>query len=101
MTVALLTSQQPAEALALGARWATTGEAVTVVLLDGATTVLRPGHGLARCLEQARSAGVVIWAHHDAVTERLLTDVAGAAELVDLDRIAALVGDVADTVQWW
>lgn len=101
MTVALLTSQQPAEALDLGVRWAGEGHDVTVVLLDAATAVLRNGHRLAARLRRAHTAGVTVWAHERAVAERRLLEAATGVALVDLDRVAELVGDAADTVQWW
>lgn len=100
MTVAVLTSQQPAEALSLSAEWAATGDDVIVVLLDGAAAVLRPGHLVARELERAVAAGVRVWAHDVAVHERGL-EPAAHVETVDLDRVAALVGDDATRVQWW
>ena len=98
-TLALLTSQQPAEALTLGARWARAGDTVTVVLLDGATAALRPGHMLAAPLSAAREAGVRVWAHDVAVAER---DIAYDEDItaVGLDKVAALVGQ-ASKVQWW
>ena len=99
-TVALLASQQPEEALTLGARWSAAGDEVTVVLLDGATVILRPGHVSASLLTTAQDAGVTIWAHDAAVHERETTgDV--AVEIVGLDRVAALIGDGATRVQWW
>jgi hypothetical protein len=99
-TVALLTSQQPAEALTLGARWSAVGDDVTVVLLDGATAILRRGHAEAPLLATAQDAGVTIWAHDAAVHEHAATgDV--AVEVVGLDRVAALIGDAATRVQWW
>lgn len=98
-TLALLTSQQPTDALTLGARWARAGDEVTVVLLDGATAALRPGHTLAASLSAAREAGVRVWAHDVAVTER---DIAHGEDIttVGLDQVAALVGQ-ASKVQWW
>lgn len=101
MTVALLTSQQPVEALTLGASWARDGDDVTVVLLDTATAVLRDAHEAATDLGAARAAGVRVWAHDDAVAERAL-DLRGAdVQVVDLDAVAALVGDPDTSVQWW
>lgn len=100
MTIALLTSQQPGEALRLATRWAREGDEVTVVLLDAATAVLRRTHDAAEDLTAAGDAGVTIWAHDDAVTERSL-DAAAKVELVDLDRVAALIGDTSTKAQWW
>lgn len=98
--VALLASQQPVEALTLGARWAEAGDEVTVVLLDGATAILRGGHAAAAALTTARDAGVTIWAHDTALQERAV-DAGTAATVVGLDRVAALIGDAASKVQWW
>jgi tetraacyldisaccharide-1-P 4'-kinase len=99
-TVALLASQQPAEALTLGTRWAEAGDDVTVVLLDGATAILRPGHPAATLVTTAHDAGVTVWVHDDAVHERGITH-DGAVAFVDMDRVAALVGEGATRVQWW
>ncbi|CAN5910892.1 hypothetical protein BH23ACT10_BH23ACT10_26890 [soil metagenome] len=101
MTVALLTSQQPVEALSLGSGWARDGEAVTVVLLDTATAILRRAHEAAGTVADARAAGVRVWAHDDAVAERTLDLRAGDVEIVDLDAVAALLGDPETTAQWW
>lgn len=102
MTVALLTSQQPAEALALGARWARAGDDVTVVLLDAATAVLRPGHDRRDEVSAASAAGVRIWAHSAALSERAIVE-PGDVEIdaVDLDAVAALIGEDGVRVQWW
>lgn len=99
-TMALLASQQPAEALALGARWADSGDTVTVVLLDGATTILRTGHALRTLLSTAQEAGVTVWAHDAAVTERGIAH-GDDIVLVGLDRVAELVAEQASKVQWW
>lgn len=102
MTVALLTSQQPAEALALGATWAQAGDDVTVVLLDAATAVLRTGHDHHDDVTAARSAGVRIWAHHAALVERaIVTPDDIEVEPVDLDAVATLIGEDDTRVQWW
>jgi hypothetical protein len=101
MTHALLTSQQPEEALALGIGWAATGADVTVVLLDAATAVLRAGHDAAAHLAAAQDAGVRVWAHADAVTERAVDMGPSGARLVDLDTVADLLGDPEMQVQWW
>lgn len=99
MTVALLTSQQPDEALALATGWAQEGAAVTVVLLDTATAVLRPGHDTYGEVAAAHAAGVRVWAHDTAVAERAIP-AHDATRSVDLDEVAALIGDDV-TVQWW
>lgn len=99
-TVALLTSQQPLEALALGVEGAQAGDDVTVVLLDGATAILRDGHAAAGTLAGAQDAGVTVWAHEAAAAERAITHDAGVT-LVDLERIAALIAEDAAKVQWW
>jgi hypothetical protein len=99
-TVALLASQQPVEALTLGTRWAEAGDEVTVVLLDGGTAILRPGHAATAALATARDAGVAIWAHDAALQERAV-DGGPAITVVGLDRVAALIGDTATKVQWW
>lgn len=101
MTVALLTSQQPSEALALGTAWARDGEDVTVVLLDAATVLLRPGHDDASGLRDAASAGVRLWAHDHALAEHLIDPAGTPVDPVDLDHVAALIGDPAARVQWW
>lgn len=101
MSHALLTSQQPEEALALGSRWADAGADVTVVLLDAATAVLRPGHDAADELVAARAAGVRIWAQADAVAERAVEVGGTAVELVDLDAVATLLGTPDTRAQWW
>jgi hypothetical protein len=99
-TVALLASQQPTEALTLGARWSKAGDDVTVVLLDGATVILRQDHAAAELLTTAQDAGVTIWAHDAAVNEHAVTP-GLPVEVVGLDRVAALIGDAATKVQWW
>jgi hypothetical protein len=99
-TVALLASQQPAEALTLGTRWAEGGDDVTVVLLDGATVILRPDHASASLLATAQDAGVTVWAHDAALHEHAVTH-SVVVEIVGLDRVAALIGDAATRVQWW
>lgn len=99
-TVALLASQQPTEALRLGVGWATAGDDVIVVLLDAATALLRVGHADAGLVASAKEANVAIWAHDAAVAERAITP-ADDVTLVDLDRVAALVGAGASKVQWW
>jgi hypothetical protein len=101
MTVALLTSQQPVEALSLGASWARGGDDVTVVLLDTATAILRPAHEAATHVDAARAAGVRVWAHDDAVIERTLDLRTVEVEVVDLDAVAALLGDPETSAQWW
>jgi len=101
MIHALLTSQQPEEALALGTVWAAAGAQVTVVLLDTATAVLRPGHAAAADVAAARDADVRVWAHADAVMERAVDVGHVAVELVDLDAVADLLGDPDVQVQWW
>jgi hypothetical protein len=101
MTMALLTSQQPAEALALGAGWARDGEDVVVVLLDAATIVLRPGHDDAANLRDATDAGVRVWAHDVAAAERLIDPGNAAIDLVDLEAVAHLVGEPETRAQWW
>lgn len=101
MTVALLTSQQPVEALRLGGSWAREGDSVTVVLLDAATAILRPGHEAAADLESAHAAGVGLWAHDVSVAERALELGDIEVEVVDLDAVAALIGDPGTSVQWW
>jgi hypothetical protein len=100
MRVALLASQQPAEALMLGARWSESGDDVTVVLLDGATAILRPDHVDAKLLATAQDAGVTILAHAAAMREHSIAQ-AMAVEMVGLDQVAALIGDTATRVQWW
>lgn len=99
-TVALLASQQPAEALALGTRWAQAGDDVTVVLLDGAAVVLRADHASASLLVTAQDAGVNVWAHDAALHEHAVPH-NESVEVVGLDRVAALIGDTAGRVQWW
>lgn len=99
-TMALLASQQPAEALTLGARWASSGDTVTVVLLDGATTILRSGHASTALLSTAKDAGVAVWAHDAAVAERGIMH-GDDITLVGLDRVADLVAEHASKVQWW
>jgi hypothetical protein len=99
-TVALLASQQPAEALTLGLRWSAAGDDVTVVLLDDATAILRRDHAAAALLATARDAGVTLWAHDTAVQEHGAAE-GVAVETVGLDRVAALIGDTATRVQWW
>lgn len=101
MNHALLTSQQPGEALTLGASWAATGQQVTVVLLDAATAVLRPHHDAATDLRAAHDAGVRIWAHADAATERAVVPSPLPVELVDLDAVADVLGDPDVRAQWW
>ena len=101
MTVALLTSQHPAEALALGSGWARDGEDVVVVLLDAATIVLRPGHDDAANLREATEAGVRVWAHDHAAAERLIVRGDAEVELVDLEAVARLVGEPETRAQWW
>lgn len=101
MTTALLTSQQPVAALALATDWASHGDEVTVVLLDSATNLLRPGHDAASDLQAARAAGVRVWAHAAAVGERAVDAGSGLVDLVDLDAVAALVGDPETRAQWW
>jgi ethanolamine utilization protein EutP (predicted NTPase) len=98
--VAMLASQQPAEALTLGARWSKAGDDVTVVLLDSATVILRHDHDAAALLTTAQDAGVTIWAHDAAVQEHAVTP-GLPVEIVGLDRVAALIGDAATKVQWW
>lgn len=99
-TVALLASQQPTEALALGIDWTRAGDDVTVVLLDGATTILREGHAAADLLAGALDAGVTVWAHDAAAAERSIAH-HGKVTLVDLERVAVLIGEGAAKVQWW
>jgi hypothetical protein len=101
MTLALLASEQPGEALKLAARWSAAGDHVTVVLLDGATALLRPGHAAGAHLATAQDAGVTIWAHDEAVRERALDTAGTKFEIVDLDRVVALIGDAGTKVQWW
>jgi hypothetical protein len=101
MTMALLTSQQPAEALALGTGWAQDGEDVVVVLLDAATIVLRPGHEDAANVRDATDAGVRVWAHHLAAAERLIDTADTGVDLVDLGAVAQLVGQAETKAQWW
>lgn len=98
----MLSSHQPAEALAMGERWARAGHDVTVVLLDGAVAVVRPGHVVGDQVRSARAAGVRVVADATAVHERVL-DIAtsGTVDLVDLDEVAAMIGDTGTRVQWW
>lgn len=101
MTLALLASGQATEALQLAARWSQVGDHVTVILLDVATAILRPGHAAAPHLAAAQDAGVTVWAHDEAVRERALDPSGAKLEMVDLDRVAALIGDPGTQVQWW
>jgi hypothetical protein len=96
--VALLASQQPAEALMLGTRWSEAGDDVTVVLMDGATAILRPDHIDAKLLASAQDAGVTILAHDAAIRDHTQTS---PVDVVGLDHVAALIGDTATRVQWW
>jgi hypothetical protein len=98
--VALLASQQPAEALTLGTRWSEAGDDVTVILLDGATAILRRDHIDATLLASARDAGVTILAHDAAIRDHTITQ-AVPIDVVELDHVAALIGDTATRVQWW
>ena len=100
MTVALLASQQPAEALTLGTRWAEAGDDVTVILLDGATAILRPDHVDAKLLVLAQDAGVSVLAHDAALHEHANSQTV-PVDVVGLDHVAALIGDTATQVQWW
>jgi hypothetical protein len=99
-TVALLASQQPAEALVLGTRWSEAGDDVIVILLDGATAILRPDHADAKLLASAQDAGVTILAHDAAIREHANTQTV-PVDVVGLDHVAALIGDTATRVQWW
>lgn len=102
MSHVLLTSQQPDEALGLATTWARDGARVTVVLLDGATAVLRPGHQAAERVAAACAAGATVLAHADAVAERTIRDApVDLVDLVDLDGVADLVADADSRVQWW
>jgi hypothetical protein len=98
--VALLASQQPAEALTLGTRWSEAGDDVTVILLDGATAILRRDHIDAKLLASARDAGVTILAHDAAIRDHTITQDL-PIDVVELDHVAALIGDAATRVQWW
>jgi intracellular sulfur oxidation DsrE/DsrF family protein len=99
MSHVLLTSQQPDEALGLATTWVQGGAEVTVVLLDGATAVLRAGHRTAARVDAARAAGVTVLAHADAVAERTIRD--APVDLIDLDAVADLVAEPGSRVQWW
>lgn len=98
----VLTSADPALALRLAASWQADGEAVTVVLLDAAAAVARPGHRDARGVAGAIASGVRVAAERDALGRRGL-DAAGLAagvEIVDLDDVADLVTTRGSRAVW-
>jgi hypothetical protein len=101
--VAVLLSSQVSEALEIVTAWARAGDAVTVVLLDAAVAVTRPGHREEGWLTDALDAGVLVLAHDEALRSRALAAEARADEVkaVELDEIADLVTTGADKAVWW
>lgn len=102
MRIAVLVSHQPAATLELSQAWASAGDDVTVVLLDAAASIARPGHQQQPLLSRAHDAGVAIWVHDDAIRRRgLQTSGVKHADVVTIDDIVDLITDRSDRVQWW
>ncbi|CAN5601497.1 hypothetical protein BH23ACT7_BH23ACT7_04350 [soil metagenome] len=102
MRIALLVSGDLPWALRLARRWVAGGDAVTVVLLDGAASSARRGHAHAEAVKDGAAAGVVVLAHDDALRRRAIRGdgMLDGVKTVDLDEVADLVLDGADKVMW-
>jgi intracellular sulfur oxidation DsrE/DsrF family protein len=100
--IALLVSVDLAWALELAHSWVAAGDTVTLLLLDGAVASARSGHRSAPGLRAAQDAGVTVAAEERAAARRALgpQDLIDGVKVVDLDEVADLVADGADTVRW-
>jgi hypothetical protein len=100
--VTVLVSGDVTRALALGEAWISAGRPVTVVLLDAAAGLVRPGHQHGDALRSARDAGVRVAAHDGALRRRGLEQVAreGGVHVIDLDTVAEMVGRTGDRTVW-
>lgn len=99
---ALLVSVDLPWALALGSVWAEGGATVTVVLLDTAAGAARAGHADADAVRSALDAGLLVRAERGALQRRALPPdrLLDGVKVVDLDEVADLVAEGADTVVW-
>ncbi len=102
MRVTLLVSSHPAQALALAAAWVRAGDDLTVVLLDAAAALARPGHAQGEAVQALAAAGAVVGAHDDALRRRALPAdaVVAGVKVLDLDDVADLVTG-GDRTIWW
>jgi predicted peroxiredoxin len=99
---ALLVSTDLPWAAGLALQWRAAGDGVTLVLLDGAVAAARRGHEAENELQRVIEAGVVVWAHTDALRRRAISGdrrVEGV-KVVDLDELADMITDDADKVVW-
>jgi hypothetical protein len=100
MTRTLLVSRRPVEGLSLAARLAGSGDTVTVVLLDAAASIARPGHEDGVSIADAARAGVTVLAHDEALQRRSVREPTEHVKVVDLDAVADAVIEGADWVVW-
>lgn len=98
----LLVSRNPRWALRLARTWVGAGDSVTIVLLDRAAALARPGHADAEAILAALADGVEVRAHDDALRRRGLAgrDLVLGCKTVDLDEIADLIMDGSDRAVW-
>lgn len=102
MHTALLISSPPRWPLGLARRWATAGDQVTVVLLDGAAAAARDGTDDQDAVTDAIAAGAQVRAVEDALTRRGIRPdrLVEGVKPTDLDAVADLIVDGADKVVW-
>lgn len=102
MRIVMIVSRDVDWALELGAAWSRAGDEVTVVLSDEGVPRARAAHPDTRGLDAAASEGVVLFALHDALTARGITNdaLAPSVKPLTIDELADLLSDVADRAVW-
>jgi hypothetical protein len=102
MRVAVLVSVDLAWAAELAARWHVDGDEVTLVLLDRTAAAARRGHQDAEAVGDAVKAGVVVWAHSDALRRRAIDadHRIDGLKVCSLDEVADLITEGAEKVLW-
>jgi len=82
--------------------WAQAGDAPTVVLLDAAAALARPGHPDADVVRAAQAGGVAVAVHDGALRRRGVAPsaVADGVRVIDLDAVADLVTN-GDRALWY
>jgi intracellular sulfur oxidation DsrE/DsrF family protein len=87
--------------LETAAAWVRQGDVATVVLVDAAAALARPGHPEHGAIAAALAGGVKVAAHEAALRRRGVGAVADGVRVVDLDEVAHLVTAGADKALWY
>ena len=103
MRVTVLVSDPARWVLEAACGWVAGGDATTVVLLDAAAALARPGHPDAGAVRKAQEGGVTVVVHDGALVRRGMAPgaVADGVAVVDLDEVADLITTGADRALWY